>query len=329
MKQEPHKRFHSNRRKAKKAACTDTCESADWLRKNLSYAEHKPPTPKERKMLEERFATGDPQAREEIFNRSLWSIFKTAGERAGGDSDVLMENFQEGALGAIQALKNWEPGKGSFLTYANYYIEGAINRHFQKRNGNRSSKAKKNNLDSSSADKGEQESASKDENSLNSSEQEFIQTGFTFDDIEGYEIADLGFNPEEEVAAARIMLEFIEVRDQLLDCIRFYFSQINNIRLRRFSLAILDHDDFLNCMLPRLIGRKVKTSNHTKTYLKPYREFLEEEMGEEAQLLSDSDVGRKFTNTLSYICRRYLYDNLLQDEKARLLIMRIKELMER
>lgn len=272
-------------------------------------------------MLEGRVASGDHQAREEIFNRSLRSIFKAAGERAGGDPDLLMDLFQDEAVGATKALKNWEPGKGSFLTYANYYTEGAINRHFQKRNGNRSSKAKKNNLSSISAD--QEAAASKHENSWDNSEQ-----GFTFYDIEEYEIADPGSNPEEEVAAARIMLEFIEVRDQLLDCMRFCFSQINDIRLRRFSLAILDHDDFLNCVLPRLLGKKVKNSNYTKTYLKPYREFLEEEIGEEARRLSDSDVARKFTNALGYICRRYLYDNLLQDEKARLLIMRIKEFIE-
>lgn len=322
MKQKRDKRFHLNRRKAKKTACTYTCDSADWVRKSLSKAEHRPPTPEERRMLEERVANGDRQAREEIFNRSLRSIFKTAGERAGGNSDVLMENFQEGALGVIQALKNWEPSKGSYLMYAESYIRGAVHRHFQKRNENRSSKEK--NVDSGSADKGEQKAAGKDENSFNSSEQEF-----TLYDIEEFEIGDPGSNPEEEVAATRIMLEFIEVRDELLECVRFYFSQINDIRLRRFSLAILDHDDFFDCILPRLLGKKGKTSNYAGAYLKPYREFLEEEMGEEAGRLSDSVVCRKCTNTISYICRRYLYNNLLQDEKARLLIMQIKELMER
>lgn len=324
MKQKRDKRFHSNRRKAKKTACTYTCDSADWLRKNLSYAEHRPPTPEERKMLEERAANGDRKAREEIFDRSLWSIFKTAGERAGGNSDVLMENFQEGALGAIQALKNWDPGKGSYLAYADPYIKGAMHRHFHKRKGHRSSKDKKKNFDSGSAGKEGQEAAGKDENIWVSSEPEF-----TFCDIDECEIGDPGSNPEKEIATARFMLEFIEARDELLECVRLCFSQINDMRLRRFSLAILDHDDFLNCILPRLLGRKVKTSNYAGAYLKPYREFLEEEIGEEARRLSDSEVARKLTNTLGYICKRYLYDNLLKDEKARLLIMQIKELMGR
>jgi RNA polymerase sigma factor (sigma-70 family) len=329
MKQTRYKRFHSNsRRKADGAACIHSCDCADWLRKNLSNPAHNKPTPEERKMLEERVVSGDLQAREDIFNRSLRSIFKIAGERAGGDPDLLMELFQEGALGASKALKNWKPGKGSFLTYANYYIEGAIHKQFQK-NGNHSSQAKENNVNSGSADKEEREAASKDENSSNSSEQEFTQAGVTFDDIEEYEIADPGSNPEEEVTVARMTLEFIEVRDQLLECVRFYFSQINDIRLKRFSLMVLDHDGFLNCILPRLLGRKVKTSNYTKVYLKPCRKFLEDKYGEKVWHWSDSEVSRKLTNALNYICRRYLYDRILQDEKARLLIMRMKEFIEK
>ena len=81
MKQKRQKRFHSNRPKAEKAACINTRNCADWLRKNLSNPSHNTPTPEEQKMLEERVANGDQQAREEIFNRSLWYVFKIAGKK--------------------------------------------------------------------------------------------------------------------------------------------------------------------------------------------------------------------------------------------------------
>ncbi len=277
-------------------------------------------------MLEERVARGDLQAREEIFNRSLRFLFKAAGKRADGDPDLLMDLFQDEALCATNALKNWEPGKGSYLTYVNYSTEGAINRHFQK-NGNRSSKTNGNNdFDSGSTYK--EAAASKNENSPGSFEREFTQAGFTFDDVEECEIADPQSNPEEIVIAKRITLEFIELRDQLLKCLEYHISRIKKIRHRTFFSMILSHDGLLNCVFPRLLGKEVKTCNYAELHLDWYIKFLEEEISEEVKNWQRSKITRKFTNTLNDIWQRHLRDSIYQDEKARILIARIIEMIK-
>ncbi len=309
--------------------CIQSSNSLALLIKELGNPAHDPPTPEGQRMLEQRIAQGDQHAREEICSRSLRYVFKVAGERACGDSDVLMECFSQGSLGALQASKRWNPLKGSFLTYADAYIQGAISAWLRKNRRKQFStayddvKISRQMICKEIREEFHFYDASSDQ------EEKGVKAPYTLRDIElqENELSDLGNNPEQEVVQKHITLEWMELRNQLLEKIRFHTAKIKNIRHRKFFMRVAD-EGIPHYMFKDLLNVKVEKQNYTELHLDWYIQFLDEEFGEEVKNWAPSKISRKFTNTLNDIWRRQLRNKILQDEKVRVIICQMIEIFK-
>jgi len=69
---------------------------------------------------------GDIEARNKVVELYL-NLVRKINERFGGTDD----GFQEGVLGLIKALENYDPNKSQFTTYSYKYIYHAIQNHFK------------------------------------------------------------------------------------------------------------------------------------------------------------------------------------------------------
>ena len=83
---------------------------------------------KEEIELSEKIAKGDKTAKEKFVNSNLRLVVSIAKNYRTDNSLSPLDLIQEGNLGLIRAVEKFDPKKGSFTTYAFWWIKQSINR---------------------------------------------------------------------------------------------------------------------------------------------------------------------------------------------------------
>ncbi|MGN1398802.1 MAG: sigma-70 family RNA polymerase sigma factor [Erysipelotrichaceae bacterium] len=69
---------------------------------------------------------GDEAAKKKVVEAYLKLVYKVALKYCNNDDDLLLDLIQEGNIGLIMAIEKYNPEKGSFVSYALYWIEKYI-----------------------------------------------------------------------------------------------------------------------------------------------------------------------------------------------------------
>lgn len=105
--------------------------------RGYEWLELKEPLPKNEQLMlfEEYKKTYDPSIREKLIVHNLRLVQWTALKYYLPGENDLDDLFQVGVMGLMRAIKDYDPGKGTFGNYATYWIKQAITRDIDDKAG--------------------------------------------------------------------------------------------------------------------------------------------------------------------------------------------------